>query len=44
MEERLDAAEYPGVPDGTAFRETAYLRSGIVDSVDERFRALSSRR
>jgi len=26
------AAGYPGVPDGTAFRETAYLRSGIVGS------------
>lgn len=25
------AAGYPGVPDGTVFRETAYLRSGIVD-------------
>lgn len=31
-----DAAEYPGVPDGTALREIAYLRSGIVDSDDER--------
>jgi hypothetical protein len=30
------AAEYPGVPDGTAFRETAYLQSGIVDSTHER--------
>ena len=29
------AAEYPGVPDGTVFRETAYLRSGIVDSTHE---------
>ena len=29
-----DAAEYPGVPDGTVFRETAYLRSGVVDSAD----------
>jgi len=26
------AAEYRGVPDDTVFRETAYLRSGIVDS------------
>jgi hypothetical protein len=26
------AAEYPGVPDHTVFRETAYLQSGIVDS------------
>ena len=25
------AAGYPGIPDGTVFRETAYLRSGIVD-------------
>jgi hypothetical protein len=25
------AAGYPGVPDGTVFRETAYLQSGIVD-------------
>jgi hypothetical protein len=31
-----DAAGYPGVPDGTAFRETAYLQSGIVDSNHER--------
>jgi hypothetical protein len=31
-----EAAEYPGVPDGTVFRETAYLRSGIVDSDHER--------
>jgi len=30
------AAEYPGVPDDTVFRETAYLRSGIVDSDHER--------
>lgn len=29
-------AEYPGVPDGTVFRETAYLQSGIVDSACER--------
>lgn len=29
------AAEYPGVPDGTVFRETAYLKSGIVDTVHE---------
>jgi hypothetical protein len=29
------ASEY-GVEPGTVFRETAYLRSGIVDSVDER--------
>lgn len=27
-----DAAGYPGVPDGTVFRETAYLQSGVVDS------------
>lgn len=27
-----DAAEYPGVPDGTVFRETAYLQSETVDS------------
>lgn len=31
-----EAAEYPGVPDGTAFRETAYLQSEIVDSDHER--------
>lgn len=31
-----EAAEYPGVPDGTAFRETAYLKSGIVDSLSAR--------
>jgi hypothetical protein len=31
-----EPAEYPGVPDGTVFRETAYLQSGIVDSVAER--------
>jgi hypothetical protein len=31
------AAEYPGVvPDRTVFRETAYLRSAIVDSTRER--------
>ena len=30
------AAEYPGVPDGTVFRETVYLGSGIVDSDRER--------
>jgi hypothetical protein len=30
------AAGYPGVPDGTVFRETAYLRSGIVGSTGER--------
>lgn len=30
------AAEYPGVPDGTVFRETAYLRSGVVESDRER--------
>ncbi len=29
-------AGYPGVPDGTAFRETDYLQSGIVDSTHER--------
>lgn len=27
------AAEYPGIPDGTAFRETAYLQSKVVDSI-----------
>jgi hypothetical protein len=32
------AAGYPGVPDHTVFRETAYLRSGIVDSTRERSR------
>jgi hypothetical protein len=26
------AAGYPGVPDGTVFRETAYLQSGIVNA------------
>ncbi|HYH53018.1 MAG TPA: CU044_5270 family protein [Solirubrobacterales bacterium] len=31
-----EAAGYPGVPDGTVFREIAFLRSGIVDSTDER--------
>jgi hypothetical protein len=31
-----DAAEYPGVPDGTALREIAYLQSEIVDSDHER--------
>ena len=30
------AAGYSGVPDDTVFRETAYLRSGIVDSARER--------
>jgi hypothetical protein len=30
------AAGYPGVPNGTVFRETAYLQSGIVDSAHER--------
>ncbi|MGN6202047.1 MAG: hypothetical protein ACTHNY_06545 [Solirubrobacterales bacterium] len=30
------AAEYPGVPDGTVYRETVYLGSGIVDSDHER--------
>ncbi|MGH2974347.1 MAG: hypothetical protein ACRDLL_05690 [Solirubrobacterales bacterium] len=29
------AAGYPRVPDDTVFRETAYLRSGIVDSAHE---------
>jgi hypothetical protein len=29
------AAGYPGVPDGAAFRETAYLQSKIVDSTHE---------
>jgi hypothetical protein len=32
------AAGYPGVPDDTVFRETAYLRSGIVDSTHERLK------
>jgi hypothetical protein len=32
------AAGYPGVPDGTVFRETAYLRSVIVDSAHERLK------
>jgi hypothetical protein len=31
-----EAAGYPGVPDDTVFRETAYLRSGVVDSINER--------
>jgi hypothetical protein len=31
-----EAAGYSGVPDNTVFRETAYLRSGIVDSDHER--------
>jgi hypothetical protein len=31
-----DAAEYPGVPDNTVYRETAYLQSEIVDSDRER--------
>jgi hypothetical protein len=30
------AAEYPGVPDGTAFRETAYLQSKVVDEIGNR--------
>jgi hypothetical protein len=30
------AAGYPGVPDDTVFRETAYLQSGIVGSTRER--------
>jgi hypothetical protein len=30
------AAKYPGVPDGTAYRETAYLETEIVDSDRER--------
>lgn len=29
------AAEIPRVPDGTVYRETAYLESGIVDSASE---------
>jgi hypothetical protein len=29
------AAGYPGVPDGTVFRETAYLQSRIVDTTHE---------
>lgn len=29
------AADEEGVPEGTVFRETAFLRSGIVDSLDE---------
>jgi hypothetical protein len=32
---KAKAAGYPGVADGTVFRETAYLRSRIVDSADE---------
>ena len=32
------AADYPGSPTGTVFRETAYLQSGIVDSTSERLR------
>ena len=32
------AAGYPGVPDDTVFRETAYLRSGIVSSTSERLK------
>jgi hypothetical protein len=32
------AAEIPYVPDGTVFRETAYLQSGIVDSAHERLK------
>lgn len=30
------AAEYPGVPDGTVFRETAYLQSKVVDEIGDR--------
>jgi hypothetical protein len=30
------AADYPGVPDGTPFRETAYLKSAVVNSDHER--------
>ncbi len=30
------AAGYPGIPDDTVFRETAYLQSGIVSSARER--------
>lgn len=29
------AAEMPGIPPGTVFRETAYLQSGTVDSIRE---------
>lgn len=29
------AAEYPGVPDDTVFRETTYLRSAVVDSIGD---------
>jgi hypothetical protein len=32
---RAKADGYSGVPDGTVFRETAYLQSGIVDSTHE---------
>jgi hypothetical protein len=32
------AAGYPEVPDDTVFRETAYLRSAIVDSIHQRGR------
>lgn len=30
------AAGYPGIPDDTVFRETAYLRSRIVDAAHGR--------
>jgi len=30
-----NASEYPGVPDDTVFRETAYLRSQVVDSIHD---------
>lgn len=30
------AADYPGVPDHTVFRETAYLQTGVIDSMRER--------
>jgi hypothetical protein len=37
------AAGYHGVPDGTVFRETAYLGSGIVSSSSERARRVGMR-
>lgn len=35
MTSGAEAARYPGVPDGTVYRETAYLQAGIVDSIHE---------
>jgi hypothetical protein len=37
------AAENPYVPDGTVFRENAYLQSGIVDSAHETAKGISDR-